>query len=161
MNLWYVVITAVSLNLGMADELDRDARWLLRMSATTKVVVEQRIITETKPSSCVVVASSLPPCRQLDIMPTKPTQIVQTRAASLDAVTEDSVLSPSVEERAATTETQDWGEYFGLRRPTVTDTVLRNKTSVYLDPSIVVTFSIVGCQPSQLPFELEQCKAEP
>jgi hypothetical protein len=77
---------------------------------------------------------------------------MKTRAASLH--------EPSRDQRWLTgsTGTMDWGEYFGLRQATITDTVIRYETALYSDPRTVVTFSIVGCQPSRLPFDLPYCK---
>lgn len=48
-------------------------------------------------------------------------------------------------------EASSWGHYFGLRLPAVTDTKTHYETAV-------VTFSVVGCQPSRLPFDLSYCK---
>lgn len=58
-------------------------------------------------------------------------------------------------------EAPGWGQYFGLRQSGVTDTVTHYKTAVYTDPGTVVTFSIVGCQPSRMPFDLPFCKTPP
>lgn len=79
-------------------------------------------------------------------------RIVTTRAASLH--------EPSRERRWLTgsKETPSWGQYFGLRQHSVTDTITHYKTAVVTDPGAVVTFSVVGCQPSRLPFDLPYCK---
>ncbi|XP_021929802.1 uncharacterized protein LOC110834682 [Zootermopsis nevadensis] len=147
MQVWCVVLLVVSL-----AQADRDARWLLRRTEATAVVEERRTITQTTMSSCIAVAPSLLPCGQPEILPTAPVQIMTTRAASLH--------EPSRDQRWLTgsTETTGWDEYLGLRRATITDTVTRYETALYRDPTAVVTFSIVGCQPSRLPFDLPYCK---
>lgn len=55
-------------------------------------------------------------------------------------------------------EAPSWGQYFGLRQSSVTDTITHYETAVHTDPGAVVTFSVVGCQPSRLPFDLPYCK---
>lgn len=55
---------------------NRQARWFLSRADVTEVVVEEKLITQVTPWSCVVVAPSLPPCRhvrQLNIAATPPT----------------------------------------------------------------------------------------
>jgi hypothetical protein len=54
--------------------------------------------------------------------------------------------------------TLSWGEYLGLVDTTVTDIVVRNETTHIPDPHVVVTFSVVGCQPAHPPFNLQYCK---
>ncbi|KAJ9597532.1 hypothetical protein L9F63_011590, partial [Diploptera punctata] len=63
----------------------------------------------------------------------------------------------SVEFRASDSST-GWQEYLGLADTTVTDVVKKEVTSVVYDPQVVVTFSIIGCQPKYLPLDLEYCK---
>jgi hypothetical protein len=55
-------------------------------------------------------------------------------------------------------ETISWQEYFGLKQATITNTITHYETAAYADPRAVVTFSVVGCQPSRLPFDLPYCK---
>jgi len=66
---------------------------------------------------------------------------------------------PSREQRWLTgsKEALGWGQYFGLRQSSVADTITHYETAVYTDRGAVVTFSIVGCQPSRLPFDLPFC----
>jgi hypothetical protein len=70
---------------------------------------------------------------------------------------------PSREQRWLTgsKEAPGWGQYFGLRQDSVADTITHYETAVYTDPGAVVTFSIVGCQPSHLPFDLPFCTSTP
>lgn len=53
---------------------------------------------------------------------------------------------------------------FGPREVYVTQTLVEVQTSQYMDPNTVVTFSVKGCRPSRLPFDLPECepvRAEP
>lgn len=53
----------------------------------------------------------------------------------------------------------DW-DIFNLspKDVTVTKTVREVFTTKYYDPNTVVTFSVKGCRPSRLPFDLPECK---
>lgn len=57
-----VMITALSV-LAMASA--REAKWFLPRATVTRYVQEQRFATEMVPSSCVVLETSLKPCRHL------------------------------------------------------------------------------------------------
>lgn len=49
--------------------------------------------------------------------------------------------------------------WFGLGAVTVTQTLTELVTARSVTPAAVVTFSVRGCQPSQLPFGLPLCPA--
>ncbi|CAH0387594.1 unnamed protein product [Bemisia tabaci] len=53
------------------------------------------------------------------------------------------------------------GWFFGLQDATVTNTVVRPFTKTVTDPNTIVTFSVKGCQPSRLPFDLGPCEDGP
>jgi hypothetical protein len=55
-------------------------------------------------------------------------------------------------------ETPGWGEYVGLKQAAITNIITHYETASYTGPGAVVTFSVVGCQPSRLPFDLPYCK---
>ncbi|XP_052121608.1 calphotin-like [Frankliniella occidentalis] len=56
---------------------------------------------------------------------------------------------------------EGWAQWLGLRAYTVTSTLVKYATTKVVDPDTVVTFSVRGCQPSKLPFDLPLCVAPP
>lgn len=52
----------------------------------------------------------------------------------------------------------DWDIFNLDPKTTVTATETDYVTSTYHDPNTVVTFSVKGCQPSKLPFDLPECR---
>jgi len=46
---------------------------------------------------------------------------------------------------------------FGPKEVYITKTIKEMSTTKYLDPNTVVTFSVKGCRPSRLPFDLPEC----
>lgn len=79
-------------------------------------------------------------------------RILATKAASIHE------MSRGQRWLTGSKETPGWGEYFGLKQATITNTITHYETASYTDPQAVVTFSVVGCQPSRLPFDLPYCK---
>jgi hypothetical protein len=82
-------------------------------------------------------------------------RIMATKAASMHEI------SRNQRWLTGSKETPGWGEYFGLKQATATSTITHYLTTTYTDPGAVVTFSVVGCQPSHLPFDLPYCTASP
>lgn len=51
-----------------------------------------------------------------------------------------------------------WAEYLGLDDVIVSKTAVVTITAKHYDPKTVITFSVVGCHPSRLPFNLPVCQ---
>lgn len=54
-----------------------------------------------------------------------------------------------------------WMEYLGFSSHTVTQIEHITETVLVQDPNIVVTFSIKGCKPSELPDDIIRCDPPP
>nr|XP_018900957.1 PREDICTED: uncharacterized protein LOC109033017 [Bemisia tabaci] len=129
--------------------------------------------------------------RQLNLSPTRPTRIYATRAPEMQMQTQPMRLEPSngmmfggppdphmgpmadqnqhqnqqVHPPPNQNQNQNQGGglgwFFGLQDATVTNTVVRPFTKTVTDPNTIVTFSVKGCQPSRLPFDLGPCEDGP
>lgn len=69
----------------------------------------------------------------------------------LKAVPEPEIISTSL----------GWMQYLGFTGRTVTKVEHLVKTVVAQDPNVVVTFSIKGCKPSELPEGINRCDPPP
>ncbi|PSN30548.1 hypothetical protein C0J52_24013 [Blattella germanica] len=166
MEYWMVFLMIPFITWVNCDDQTRDARWWLGDTRVTTTKLERLLVTETTHSSCIMVAPSLPRCRgmrQMKIAPSPPTKITPTAAPQMDEYPrilngghfrqpEESLVESRAAENAI-----GWREYLGFPVSTVTNTIVKNETTVIQDQQHVITFSITGCEPTQLPFNLDYC----
>lgn len=75
-------------------------------------------------------------------------------------VTPNQYLKEAVEPEITTTPL-GWMEYLGFTDYTVTKVEHVTETVIVQDPNVVVTFSIKGCKPSELPRNIIRCDPPP
>nr|CAD7408088.1 unnamed protein product [Timema cristinae] len=166
---WGAVLLLLLALAALAQDIEgeRDGKWFLGGKTVTKTIKQKVVFTEMTPSSCVVVERSLPPCRNLRQLRIEPTSTygritptatpMEPRGWSWFQDTPSSVKSgPTLEaSEPEVTKTNDWGSFFGYT--TVTRHVVESQTRKMVDLANVVTFSVTGCEPSRLPFDLDFC----
>ncbi|XP_067000966.2 uncharacterized protein [Anabrus simplex] len=163
------------------QDFSRDPRWFLGGNTITKFVLDNKAVTEITPSSCVVVQPSLPPCkslRALSVDSSPPTRVETTKLVELHEIGDveairSKTLGRSWYRYGSVVETSEpviqttpiaptamtagwWG-----KDVTVTSTIYASETLKLQDPKHVVTFSVTGCKPSRMPFDLDYCDKSP
>ncbi|KAK9500385.1 hypothetical protein O3M35_001662 [Rhynocoris fuscipes] len=137
----------------------RDPKWFFPRQTLTNVVLKRRLITEMIPSSCAVIDATLQPCRnvrRMDINPTPPRRIQSTEAPA--AAPSMQMLSPPMPNNQAPIEpSSDGGSWFWGGITTVIQEIVSVETLKVPDPNTVITFSVKGCKPTRLPFNLPIC----
>ncbi|XP_018566492.1 uncharacterized protein LOC108907334 [Anoplophora glabripennis] len=131
----------------------RDPRFI--RGTYTVTVVDTSTVTSVVPSSCVQVDATLPPCRSVRFL-----YFPKVGQDTNETPINDTQLAPESKSDPIQSTPLGWGEYLGIYAPTVTVVRTELVTTVVTDPRVVLTYSVKGCRPLQLPENLERCSVE-
>nr|XP_014277822.1 uncharacterized protein LOC106681812 isoform X2 [Halyomorpha halys] len=140
--------------LFVGSSLSRDAKWFFPKRIVTNFLHQRKFVTSVVPSSCVVIDSTLPACRnvrKLKINPSPPIRIESTTVPSMVGPRSFD-LEPTETERSGS-----WGGAWLWPGETVTHTVVNYHTVRQYNPDDVVSIVFKGCKPTSLPFNLSPC----